>query len=209
MNVQIEVCIGLIKSQLAGYQGFPNTQEGVVRFAKALQGASVSVEHAIAICANFTGKFPTVQEFIDVGLNLRPKFEAPADPVKDWKQQYGESQQFDKYPADELAMHWMAFRDMLYYTEGPGAPDDPAYWARARQFDLDPERGHADTIVFIRRQIAALGWPAIMAMTKSPEAFPYKNLLTLRLPRIPNVSQARKSPADVDSDLDSWADPDR
>jgi hypothetical protein len=83
------VCIGLIRSELAGYQGYPNTEAGEIRFARALQEVSVSVAHASAILAKFTQKFPTVQDILDTGLNLLPEFEIQHSQLVEWEKEYG------------------------------------------------------------------------------------------------------------------------
>jgi hypothetical protein len=87
--VDIRLCVAMIHSELAGYQGYPNTESGVERFARALQECSVSVEHARATLAKFTQKFPTVQEITDTALNLVSQFAIQHNQLLEWEREYG------------------------------------------------------------------------------------------------------------------------
>lgn len=90
--VGIRLCQSMIESELSGYEGYPNTELGLARFARALQDVALSVDHARAIVAMFTVRFPTVQDIIDTGLNLRPQFEAKQSQEAAWRAKYGEPQ---------------------------------------------------------------------------------------------------------------------
>jgi hypothetical protein len=236
-GVMIEVCLAELREYLAGYRGYPPTEAGEKRFASAIQENCVSVGHVRAMLKSFEVAFPTVREIHDVALNLRPQFEQKKDEREEWKRKYGEERPFEKYPADTLACHWQAFRDMLYYTEGPGQAElnkilgekdrrkDIEYWERARLYDLDPRNGHAPAIEFVRRQVKDLGWPAIMELTASAERMPYTNPIkysgrgSMRQIAAP-ITQADIEAAKEDNrkrqaedakaeDEDGWNDPDR
>jgi hypothetical protein len=89
ISVAASVCLSLIQSELSGYQGYPRNEAGERRFARALQEVAVSVEHARAILAKFTGEFPSVQEITDTGLNLKSQFEPGPNLRAEWERQYG------------------------------------------------------------------------------------------------------------------------
>jgi len=232
-SIDIDVCLALIRELLSGYRGYPPTRDGEMRFAMAVQESAVSVGHARAVLLSFEDFFPTVRQILDVASNLLSKFQVEPDRREQWRTQYGKPQPFLPYPADVMAMHWQAFRDMLFYTEGPGQSElasisdrkqreaSLAFWESARIFDFDADRKHADTIAFVRELARSLGWPAVMAMDAAPASMPYQNP-TRRTPRrvfgfpavappaqIESASQDRKTPADVDRELDGWDDPDR
>ena len=87
--LNIKVCVALIRSELAGYQGYPHTSVGEERFARALQEVGVSVDHARAILSKFTKLFPTVQDIIDTALNLLPQFQIQHSQLVEWEREYG------------------------------------------------------------------------------------------------------------------------
>lgn len=228
----MEICLAFLRRYLSGFQGYPRNIAGENRFAEALQANAISVEHLEEILKTFDEDFPTVRQIHDVAMNLRPRFEPPVALAEKWEQEYGKPQPFDRYPADEMAMHWQAFRDILYYTEGPAKDmKSPKYWDEALRRALDPEIGnHADSIAFIRGQAREMGWPAIMALQTSPVPFPYKNPLHSKrghpvkgFVQGPRITQAdiakaeqahRKTTEEVDREMDSsgsegWDDPDR
>ena len=89
--LNIKVCVALIRSELAGYQGYPHTSVGEERFARALQEVAVSVDHARAILAKFTRMFPTVQDIIDTALNLLPQFEIQHSQLVEWEREFGKA----------------------------------------------------------------------------------------------------------------------
>ena len=219
-DVNIDICLALLRELLSGFRGYPPTEIGERRFASALQESCLTVGHVRATLQAFEEGFPTVRQIHDAAFNLRPKFDTRPDQRKEWLRSYGVPAAFDKHPADEIALHWQVFRDMLYYTEGPGGED--TYWAAARARILDPNSGHADSVAFVRHQIATHGWPAVMGMAGPPEPMPYSCPKTRRT-RAPLASvgapvtqadidravQKRKTPEQVDRELDSWDDPDR
>jgi len=87
--LNLKVCVGLIRSELAGYQGYPHTTQGEERFARAVQETAVSVDHARAILSKFTQKFPTVQDITDTALNLLPQFQIQHSQLLEWEREYG------------------------------------------------------------------------------------------------------------------------
>lgn len=87
--VNIKVCVAMLRSELAGYQGYPHTLQGEERFARALQDVSVSVEHARAILSRFTEEFPTVQTILDTGLSLLPQFQIQHSQLLEWEREFG------------------------------------------------------------------------------------------------------------------------
>lgn len=87
--VHLKVCLALLRSELAGYQGYPHTLLGEERFAKALQEVAISVDHLKGILSKFTQKFPTVQDIMDVGLNLLPQFQIPFNQLAEWERECG------------------------------------------------------------------------------------------------------------------------
>lgn len=210
-EVTIEICVALVSELLAGYRGYPATEAGVRRFAVAVQENCISVSHARATLKSFDELFPTVRQICDVAINLRPQFEpSEVDQHREWERQYGKPQPFDLYPKDEMALHWTAIRDAIYYGWPCMAKD---------------EKEHPDTVAFIRRMIQKYGMSAVREMASPPEPMPYVN--PSHRPRfrsriaIPAVAApltqadlaqamgARKSPAEVDRELDGWTDPDR
>lgn len=233
--VTIEVCLVLLRQYLSGFRGYPNTEAGEKRFAEAIQSNAISIEHAEAFLQLLDENFPTVRQIHDAAFNTRAKFEQAAEEAqhKRWEKEYGRPETFKLYPPDTVAMHWQAFRDSLYYTEGPGAyelldigekqrPKHQAYWNEARDYNLS---NHADSIAFVRAQVESLGWPAIMKLKVSPTGpMPYRNPLAERFKRpapVPQLAaiisqadidravQERKSTAQVDKELEGWNDPDR
>ena len=93
----------MLRSELSGYQGYPNSEAGESRFARALQDVAVSVEHLMAILGKFTQKFPTVQDIMDTGLNLLPQFEVPFNQLAAWERECGPPRpvKVDFTPANE------------------------------------------------------------------------------------------------------------
>lgn len=89
--VDLRFCVAMISTELAGYKGYPKNDAGESRFGRALQSAAISVEHARAILAEFTNEFPSVQQIIDTGLNLRPKFESTISQREQWEREYGKA----------------------------------------------------------------------------------------------------------------------
>jgi len=220
---------------LEGFRGYPPTTGGQRRFAEALQLNVLSVEHLEATLQTFDDDFPTVRQIHDVALNLRPRFEPKEDLTEKWREEYGNPQTF-KYPADVMAMHWQAFRDLLYYTEGPGAGPVTheqamrGYWGQAMKRALDPEWGnHGETLDFIRKQAREMGWSKIMELTASPAPFPYTNPLHARKQikgfvtpgAIITQSDIDRAKHEIDrtaqqadnsdpaSESETWSDPDR
>jgi len=211
-KVQIEICLSFLERYLDGFRGYPPTDGGRKRFAEALQLNAVSVEHLEAILKTFDEEFPTVRQIHDVAMNLRPRFEPKADTFDALRAKYGNPQPFD-VPNDELACHWRAFRDAIYYG-----------W-ESRKKD---EEIHPDSVAFIRAQIEKYGIAHLRTLDASPEpGMPYTNPLDkLRQPksfhqvaalpitqadieRVERAQIARKTTEQVDADLDSWSDPDR
>lgn len=224
--VTIEIATALMLRRIKGFRGAPRTDDGWDAFADELQAGVVSVEHMQAVLQTFDEEMPTIRQIRDVAANLRPKFEVKRDQMAEYRRQYGAPEAFGKYPLDELAMHWQAFRDILYYTEGPAKDMDRkglAYWDDAKLRALDPDWGnHGETLAFIREQARQMGWGAIMELRASPVAFPYSNPMRRRSGRlfqqiaapitqadIDRAIEPRKTTQQVDADLDSWDDPDR
>lgn len=223
-DVNIDVCQVLLSEYLEGYLGYPRTAAGVRRFAVALQENCVSVGHVRGVLKSFDESFPTVRQMHDVAFGLRPQFEPQEDTRDELEREYGKPAPFNLYPTDEMAMHWQALRDMLYYTEGPAKDmKNVEYWEDGMRRALHPEMGnHGDSIAFVRNQAREMGWPAIMALTASPIPFPYRKPQHGKLDRgtkdFPRITQAdvlraeqarRKSTMKVDRELDGWDDPDR
>jgi hypothetical protein len=225
--VALEVCLAELREYLAGYRGYPPTEAGEKRFAAAFQENCVSVGHVRAVLKSFEEQFPTVRQIHDVALNLRPQFEPQQDAREEWKRDYGKPEPFDKYPSDELACHWQAFRDMLYYNEGPAVgSQDKGFWESAL---FKAERDHAASVAFIRNQAKQMGWSAIRALSASPVPFPYENPLkrARRARAIPQVAApitqedieraekanrekaARQAEPESQTDDEGWTDPDR
>jgi hypothetical protein len=218
--VVLPICLAFLRRHLSGFRFYPKTEAGETRFAEALQLNAVSVEHLEAVLQCFDEEFPTVRQIHDAASNLRVKFEPAVDPLAEWERQYGKPEAFQLYPADTMAMHWQAFRDMLYYTEGPAKDmKDASFWDVARFKGL---KDHPDSIAFVRHQIKTHGWPAIMQMAASPEPMPYKKPNPFKNPKgfvpvasritqadIDRVLPPRKTTDQVDAELDQWEDPDR
>jgi hypothetical protein len=235
-DVNLDVCQVLLSEYLEGYRDYPRTAAGVRRFAFALQENCVSVGHVRAVLKSFEEVFPTVRQIHDVAFGLRTQFETQEDTMAEWRRKYGAPSTVAVFPSDRMAMHWQAFRDMLYYTEGPGSAElsaiqgkeeranDIAFWAAARIRDFDPKWEHADSIAFVRKMVNVHGWPAVMKMTSAPEPMPYTDP-NRKKPRqfaqiaapitqadVQRAEQAyRKTTQEVDREMDSdvWDDPDR
>lgn len=182
--VASEICLAMIRECLAGYRGYPFTEAGEKRFAAALQANAVSVDHARATLAAFDELFPTVKQIHDTSFALRPQFDPTPDPREEWERQYGKPQSFEMYPADEMACHWQAVRDALYYTEGPGMYEQAEpmlgerglvnFWRAAMAYSAEH---HSETVEFVRDQVASLGWLALMRLAESPTSpVPYRKL---------------------------------
>lgn len=218
--VMIEICLAFLKRYLSGFRGYPHSPAGENRFAEALQANAVSVEHLEAILQAFEDEFPTVRQINDVALNLRARYETQPDQRAEWEKQYGKPGSFALYPPDELAMRWQAFRDTLYYTEGPAKDMHSGdYWENAK---FNAVRDHPDSLQFVRRQVDHYGWVAVMQMPAAPERMPYKSPnpdanakrfvpIAARVTQadIDRVEQARKTTQQVDDELDGWDNPDR
>ena len=120
--VNLKVCVSLIRSELAGYQGYPHTLQGEERFARALQDVTVSVEHARATLAKFKEGFPTVQNIIDTAVNLRSKFEPQVDERLEWERTYGKPK---PVPVDFASVGEQVHKDMWtklkqHFIQQPG-----------------------------------------------------------------------------------------
>lgn len=214
--VQFDVCKALIQRRLRGFRGAPRSDDDWDTFAEDLQAVAVSVEHVQACLQRFDEEMPTIRQLRDVAMNLRPRFEATPDRVAQWRRDYGKAEPLSTNPADELAMHWQAFRDVLYYSEGPG--ERKPFWEAALMRD---EKMHPESLAFVRRQVVRIGWAAIMKLSASPEPMPYTKPNYRRIaalaPAGAPITQAdmdrasafRKSAADVDNELDGWDDADR
>lgn len=215
--VNLDVCVALLNEWLSGFQGYPrNDDAGQRRFALAFQENCISVGHVRGVLKSFDEKFPTVRQIADVAANLRPQFEPEINQRAEWEKLYGKPQAFEKFPADELAMHWQAFRDALYYSEGPGGRN--GFWDTALMND---EKRYPDSVAFVRKQAARLGWTEIMRLSASPEPMPFTGVIGRR-PRyfstagaaitqldVDRLRESRKSTEEVDRELDGWDNPDR
>lgn len=216
-DINIDLCVALIRELLSGYRGYPASVAGEQRFAFALQENAVSVSHAREILKSFDEFFPTVRQIADVAANLRARFEIKPDETEELRRKYGPPQAFDKAPADVMACHWQAFRDTLYYVEGPGSyePHDAKFWREGLE---RYERDYPDSMAFVRHQIVRMGWKGIRNLSASPEPMPYKridlgrrvgSLVPVTQEDIERASAPRKSTQDVDREFDGWDDPDR
>jgi len=185
--VSPDICLAFIRKYLAGFRGYPRTEAGEKRFAEALRSNSLSPDHAEDILRSFDEEFPTVRQIHDVSANLAEKHGVNNERL-DWQKKYGKPEPWE-YPADELSMHWRAFRDDLYYNEGPGvgilleihdrkdrrkAID---WWADALEKDL---KTHAESIGWVRAYIHSIGWQAAREQESAPEGMPYVNPRTLQ-----------------------------
>jgi hypothetical protein len=220
-DVTIDVCLALLQESLAGFRYFPATAAGERRFAFALQENCVSVGHVRAVLESFDESFPTVKEIHDAAWNLRAQFEPQEDSLAELRRKYGNPEAFN-VPADELSVHWRAFRDALYYTEGPGIAKDRSFWEAALARDLDPKWNHKASIDWVRDYCRTVGWEAARKQETAPTGMPYKSPIEKRRVKsfaavgapitqadIDRASERRKTTAEVDRDLDSWSDPDR
>lgn len=218
--VSIDLCMALLQRRLKGFRGAPRDDEWDT-FADELQAAVVSVEHLQAVLKTFDAEMPTIRQLKDVAANLRPKFEVTPDRLAELKRKYGAPQPFEACPADVMACHWQAFRDCLYYVEGPGSFDahDGAFWGEGLE---RYERDHPESMAFVRHQIVRLGWKGIRALAASPDPMPYKRIdvglrvrslvpvgAPLTQADIESARASRKSTDDVDREFDGWDDPDR
>ena len=161
--VQLEVIVSLMREQLSGFRGYPDTEAGELNFARRTQAVAVSVYHAAAIFASFDVAFPTAKEIHETATNLLAKFQPKDQPYKEWERQYGKPQRFDLDPPDKAAMHWQAIRDALYYAEGPGrlkvGAKEQEFWLEAIRLDI---RDWADSVVDVRAEADTYGWDEIM-----------------------------------------------
>jgi len=162
--VNVDVILALMREQLAGFRGYPNSPLGEMNFAKRMQAVAVSVHHAAAIFATFDVEFPTAREIEDVAVNLLPQFKPKEQTYAEWERQYGKPQKFDLDPPDKQAMHWQAIRDALYYVEGPGraklSAKEQEYWQEALRVDT---RDWADSVLDVRAEADTYGWDEMMA----------------------------------------------
>jgi hypothetical protein len=178
--VDISICQAFIRKYLSGYRGYPATEAGEKRFAEAIQLNAVSVEHAEETLRSFDDQCPTVREIHDVAQNLKPRFLPKEDTRAEWEKQFGKPIAFDKYPSDVMAMNWQAFRDVLYYNEGPGRfeipePDiqernETPFWVRAL---WNARAYHADSLQDLRQQVSDYGWKVLRELKESPRPFRY------------------------------------
>lgn len=87
------IALTLLRSELAGYRGYPNSEAGEDRFARELATVAISVDHATSIVEAFEETFPTIKELRDTASNLRVKFEeSERDRRKEWERIYGKPQ---------------------------------------------------------------------------------------------------------------------
>jgi hypothetical protein len=225
--VTFEICLAFIKRRLKGFRRAPRADDEWDAFTEELQAAVVSVEHMQAVLQTFDEEMPTIRQIRDVAINLRPKFQTPPDQYAEWRRQFGPPSTM-RVPVDEMAMHWQAFRDALYYVEGPGDSKSLGFWQASLLADA---KDHPDSIAFVRDQARRLGWSAIMGLTSSPEPMPYtppewrrrgrgsdRGLALLVAPPpgtpitqsdIDRAREPRKTTEQVDRELDAWDDPDR
>jgi hypothetical protein len=176
--VVLDVVIALMREQLSGFRGYPNTEAGELNFARRVQEVAVSPQHAAGIFGSFDVNFPTVREIRDTATSILPQFQPKVQPYEQWEREYGKPQKFDMAP-DNRAMHWQAIRDALYYCEGPGRAEldaiangpgdalqnrlrrnkEKLFWTEALQYDT---RDWAEAVVDVRAEADTYGWPAMM-----------------------------------------------
>jgi hypothetical protein len=223
--VTFDICMAFIKRRLKGFRRAPRADDEWDAFTEELQAGVVSVEHMQAVLQTFDEEMPTIRQIRDVAANLRPKFERVPDQYAEWRKQFGPPSTM-RVPVDEMAMHWQAFRDALYYTEGSGDAKSLGFWEKAL---LEDSKEHPDSVAFVRDQARRLGWNEMMRFVSSPEPMPYTApewrrrrggsdrglaLLVAPPPGTP-ITQAdidrvpRKTTEQVDAELDAWDDPDR
>lgn len=176
-RLELESCLALIRSELAGYPEYPRNVAGETRHARALQESVVSVEHALATLAKFTLRFPSVQEITDTALNLRPQFDPSSALKAEWTRQYGPRKPYEGISLDIISLHWQAIRDAIFYVQGPGRREleqitdkeqrskAELWWVGALERDL---KKWPDLVMDVRVEIDALGWDEIMQRS-SPE----------------------------------------
>jgi len=145
---------------------FPKTVEGVRALADALDRAARDTGLLMAAivreCLDSSAWCPTPFDLRGVALSLRDKgrenrsasihaawerIYGPADP--DWASRMVEAAMLHGGHADrDRAVHELAIRDMLYYTEGDGREmGDREFWKAARKHDL---RDHPALVEQIR-----------------------------------------------------------
>jgi len=110
------VAMAILRSELAGFRGYPASGAGEDRFARELATISLSVDHARAVAAAFDETFPTIKELRDQATNLRPKFERPEDMTKQWEAEYGAPQPVT-----------------LDFSKATGQSDQSAMWAQLKR----------------------------------------------------------------------------
>ncbi len=218
--VNLDIAEMFLTRYLEGFRNFPRTPGGVRRFAEAVQEVSVSVEHLEAILKTFDEDFPTVRQINDVATNLKPRFEVQADSRAELERKYGKPEPFNKFPVDEMAMHWQAFRDIVFHTEGPGG-DKHGQWETAR---MTADQEHPDSMEFVRQIVWDYQWTAVMQMVSPPQPMPYTPpahrrrevrhfahaaAAAIGQADIDRAIEQRKTTAQVDRELDAWSDPDR
>jgi hypothetical protein len=107
---------------LSGFQGYPKAGPGEDHFIRAFQACVISVDHARAVIASFTGKMPTIQEIRDSAYSLREKFEVTEDQRIAWEREYGKPQPFK------------------IDVKQPGEPPDAALWRQIIKRIGDPAK---------------------------------------------------------------------
>lgn len=223
--ITMEVAVSLLQVYLSGFRGYPRDEKGERTFGRCLQDCCVSVGHAEEVLRTFDLEFPTVREIVTAANDTRQKFEPQVSRHEEWRKQYGEPVPMSVTPSDKMACHWQAIRDVLYYTEGPGASDlarivgraerrnSEEYWQSALAYNL---RHHRETLDFVRMQAQRFGWSDLMDRAASPEPFPYESPMDrerrekVKRPVTPqDIEEAKAAVATVATEGDGWEDPDR
>ena len=86
--VAFSICKALFRD-LSGFRGYPKEGPGEDHFVRTFQRSVISVDHARAVVASFTGIMPTIQEIRDAAFNMRPQFEPAEDQRAKWEAEYG------------------------------------------------------------------------------------------------------------------------
>jgi hypothetical protein len=167
---------GIFRHQLEGFPRYPRNADS--RFLEVFNEQCLSVAHARAVANSFREKMPSLQDIIDVAVNLRVQFELKEPERVRWEREYGPPKPNwsinlvgKPHEQQKRRMLWEAIRDSVYYTEGPGRasierisnPDkrkaDRDFWTGQA---LRMRANHSAELEAFRRDDLSRGWDDLM-----------------------------------------------
>jgi hypothetical protein len=132
-NITQAAALAQMQTDLAGYDGYPNSEAGQIRFAREFQDCCISIGHMRAVTACFDTHFPTVREIRDTAASLKHQFEVAPDQRAEWEKKYGPPEPFD-LNMEGVCLHCgKRWDDILHNAAVHRHAESIAYKAEQRQ----------------------------------------------------------------------------